>query len=150
MNPPGQEQRMTFRLLSYWNRIRADREFPSLSDVNISEIEEVYHFTFTIDVSGEEAEHSFQYFGPELITIFERNYTGYLLEEALADVIIDNTIGFYPKVIADRRPVSESSEFFSEGAEVRYRSIILPLSSDGEHIDFLMGTTNYKKFYPEG
>ena len=137
---------MTFRILSYWNRIRADKEFPALTDVNISEIEEIYHFTFTIALGETEDEHMVQYFGPDLVSTFGQDYTGSPLIEAMNDTMINNTIGFYEKVIEARRPQSESSEFFMDGKEVKYRSIILPLSSDGEAIDYLFGTTNYKVF----
>ena len=144
--PISQEQRLTFRLLSYWNRIRGTRELPSLSDVNISEITEMWHLTFTIDVSGGEEDHKFQYFGPDLATIFGTDYTGQYLADAMNDTTVNNTLGFYPKVMEDGKPHSESSSFYLEGKEVRYRSLIVPLSSDGETIDFVLGTTNYKIF----
>lgn len=126
--------------------MRGDKSMPSLGDVNIAEITEMYHLTFVLKLGANEDEHQFHYFGPELATIFGVDYTGYTLTEALGDVMINNTIGFYEKVIAERTPHSESSEFFSEGQMVRYRSIILPCSSDDGTIDFLIGTTNYKKF----
>ncbi len=140
----GQEQRGTFRLLSYWNRMRGDRLFASLADINIQEILELWHFSFTIDVQTNY--HFFQYFGPELATIFGQDYTGELLADAMNDVTVDNTIGFYPKVIKMREPALEAASFYSEGFEIKYRSIIVPLSSDGEHIDYVIGTTNYKAF----
>ena len=121
---------------------------PSLGDVNISEITEIYHLTFVIAIGTNEDEHNFHYFGPELASIFGVDYTGYTLAEALGDVMVNNTIGFYDKVLREKTPHSESSEFFSEGKEVRYRSIILPCASNGLDIDFLIGTTNYKKFDP--
>lgn len=143
----GQEQRLTFRLLSYWNRIRGTRAMPALSDVNISEITEIWHFTFTIDLVDPHG-HRFQYFGPSLASVFGQDYTG----EYLADVMeqdggmLANTIGFYDKVVEKAEPALEAASFFSEGNEVRYRSIIVPLSSDGKTIDYLLGTTNYKVF----
>ncbi len=139
----GAEQRLTFRLLSYWNRIRADRDFPSLADVNINEITEMWHFTFTIALR-EDGQHEFHYFGPELINIIGEDFTGENVEEAMDGELLGNLIGFFPKVIEQRSPVSESSHFYSEGREIRYRSLIVPLSSDGKNIDFLVGTTNYK------
>ncbi len=145
----GQEQRLTFRLLSYWNRIRGARPMPSLSDVNISEITEIWHFTFTIDLLDPQG-HRFQYFGPLLANVFGQDYTG----EYLADVmeqdggVLANTIGFYDKVVEKGEPALEAASFYSEGNEVRYRSIIVPLSSDGKTIDYLVGTTNYKVFSP--
>lgn len=144
--PSGSEQRMTFRLLSYWNRIRAGKPLPSLGDVNINEIAEMYHHTFTIEIGDNEEEHRFSYFGPELASVFGQDYTGQYLSDALNDVTVNNTIGFYDKVLNEKTPHSESSEFFNDGHEVRYRSIILPLSSNGVDVDFLIGTTNYKVF----
>lgn len=122
---------------------------PSLSDVNISEITEIWHFTFTIDVA-DPAGHRFQYFGPSLASVFGQDYTG----EYLADVmeqdggILVNTIGFYEKVLEKAEPALEAASFYSNGSEVRYRSIIVPFSSDGKNVDYLVGTTNYKAFTP--
>lgn len=142
---PQTEQRLTFRLLSYWNRIRGDRSMPSLGDVNIQEILELWHFSFTIDVR--EPVHKFHYFGANLTDIFHEDYTGRALQEAMNDdVMVNNTIGFYHRAMASREPVMEAASFYSEGEEVRYRSIIVPLSSDGQTVDFLVGTTNYKRF----
>ena len=145
--PPaaGTEQRLTFRLLSYWNRIRGERAMPSLMDVNIQEILELWYFSFTIDLR--DPDHRFQYFGSKLTDIFNEDYTGWSLQEAInTDIIVNNTIGFYPRAVDKREPVMEAASFFSEGDEVRYRSLIVPLSSDGETVDFLIGTTNYKHF----
>ena len=141
----GAEQRLTFRLLSYWNRIRGDREFPSLADVNINEITEMWHYTFTIALK-ENGEHDFHYFGPELIQVIGEDFTGMQVEEAMEGELLGNLIGFFPKVVEQRSPVSESSHFYSGEKEIRYRSLIVPLSSDGENIDFLVGTTNYKTY----
>lgn len=115
---------------------------PSLADVNINEITEMWHFTFTIALH-EGQPSTFHYFGPELIHVLGEDYTGHEVEEAM-DGLMGNLIGFYPKVIKQRSPVSESSHFYMEGQEARYRSLIVPLSSDGEVIDFLVGTTNYR------
>lgn len=141
----GTEQRLTFRLLSYWNRIRATREFPSLADVNINEISEMWHYTFTIHWRAD-GEHSFQYFGPELISVLGEDVTGMAVEEAMNHSMLGNLIGFFDKVITQRAPVSESSQFFIDGKEIRYRSLMVPLSSNGKDIDYLIGTTNYKAY----
>ncbi len=107
----------------------------------------MWHYTFTIQLGADETESSFQYFGPQLASVFDADHTGKSLEEAFQDdILLQNTIGFYPKTVETRSPVSESSSFFSEGKEVKYRSLIVPLSSDGTIIDFVLGTTNYKIF----
>lgn len=144
--PNQQEQRLTFRLLSYWSRIKGDRPFPSLADMQIADISELWHHTFTLSLVGAPKEHHFQYFGPALASIFNTDYTGEFLEIAMQDVMLSTTLGFYDKVVETRAPASESAEFEYNGKEVRYRSLIVPLSSDGVTIDYLLGTTNYKIF----
>ncbi len=139
------EQRLTFRLLSYWNRIRGDRLFPALSDINISEIEEMWHLSFTIDVTDPD-NHMLQYFGPDLVSIFGTDYTGEAVSEAMNDVILNNTVGSYLKCMAERKPTMEAASFSYDGNELRYRTLTVPFSSDGNTIDYLMGTTNYKAF----
>ncbi len=118
---------------------------PSLSDLNIREIEEIWHFSFTIDVTDPD-EHVFQYFGPDLASIFGTDYTGDTVTEAMNDVILNNTIGSYTKAMEKREPTMEAASFHYDGKELRYRTLVVPLSSDGETIDYIMGTTNYKAF----
>ncbi len=105
----------------------------------------MWHLTFTIALPEAEPPY-FQYFGPELATIIGEDLTNADLEEAFHNSIMGSLIGFYDKVIAQRAPVSESSQFYNSGKEIRYRSLILPLSSDGVRIDYLVGTTNYKAY----
>lgn len=145
--PYNPEQRLSFRLISYWQRVRGERAMPSLADINIAEIQEIWHFSFTINVSSQDLdEHEFLYFGPELIGIFRTDFTGEKVSEAMNDIIINNTIGSYTKTIEKREPTMESSSFHYDDKEFRYRSLFVPLSSDGVNIDYIMGTTNYKIF----
>lgn len=148
ITPPNPaEQRLTFRLLSYWNRMRGKRSFPALADINIADIEEIWHFTFTIHtVSPVRDDHTLLYFGPQLVSIFGMDYTGELVVEALNDVIVNNTIGSYINTLEKREPTMEAASFHYDGKEIRYRSLFVPLSSDGVVIDYIMGTTNYKIF----
>ncbi len=138
------EQRLAFRLLSYWDRVRAGRNFPALSDINIGELLEIWHFSFTINVTNQvHDEHEFLYFGPELTSIFNQDLTGEKISEALNDVILNNTIGSYHRAIEKREPTMDSGKFYYDGQMVKYRTLFVPLSSDGTIIDYIMGTTNY-------
>lgn len=147
ITPPGHEKRGTFRLLSYWSTMKGDREFPKLEELSVQVLEDMWHLCFVIEIRDPIEESVFQYFGPELATVFNTNHGGEPVKQAFEDDwILENTVGFFPKIIKERQPITESSEFFLEGDEVRYRSLIVPLSSDGKKIDYVMGTTNYKIF----
>lgn len=118
---------------------------PSLKDINVSEIEEIWHFSFVINATYAD-DHQMHFFGPKLISVFGEDYSGQRMNEAILDPMLGNTIGFYTKVLQAGEPALEAASFYSDGNEVRYRSIIVPLSDDGQNINFLMGTTNYKVF----
>jgi hypothetical protein len=139
------EQRLAFRLLSYWDRVRLGRKYPALSDINISEIKEMWHFSFTINVSkANESDHEFLYFGPQLVSIFNHDLTGEKVTEAMNDVILNNTIGSYLNCFRKCEPTMDAGAFYYNGREVKYRTLFVPLSSDGANIDYIMGTTNHK------
>ena len=83
----------------------------------------MWHFSFTMAVGGELNDHFFQYFGPELASVFGEDYTGSNVAEAVGDSeLLSNTLGFYLKVIETAAPLSESSSFFMNGKEVPYRA----------------------------
>jgi hypothetical protein len=74
------------------------------------------------------------------------DFTGENVAEAMNDVILNNTVGSYVTCIEKREPTMEAASLFYDGKELRYRTLIVPFSSDGITIDYLMGTTNYKAF----
>ncbi|TAF15782.1 MAG: PAS domain-containing protein [Alphaproteobacteria bacterium] len=139
------EKRLTFRLLSYWNRIRGERSMPLLRDIAIHEIQELWHFTFTIDVR-DRAHPVFQYFGSELRVIFHEDPSGSNVLDALNDVVLNNTIGGYVQCVEKKEPTMEAASFECDGKEFRYRTLCVPFSEDGETVDYIVGTTNYKIF----
>jgi hypothetical protein len=52
----------------------------------------------------------------------------------------------YLQIIANQAPIGFEAEFTNQhGAEVLYRGILLPWSSDGEAIDFVFGVINWKE-----
>jgi hypothetical protein len=50
------------------------------------------------------------------------------------------------QIIANRAPVGFEAEFENQrGTSICYRGILMPLSSDGDTIDFIYGVINWKK-----
>jgi hypothetical protein len=139
------EQRMTFRLLSYWNKLKGEREIPSIKEVNITELGEVWGFCFTICLDDEEKVDEFQYFGAELVALTGVDLSGLNVEKSLPGTMMAQLMDFYPQVILLRSPVSKASKCLQNGCEILYRSLIVPFSSDGNKVDFLMGTTNFRQ-----
>jgi hypothetical protein len=52
----------------------------------------------------------------------------------------------YMQIIANRAPIGFEAEFVShKGANTLYRGILMPLSTDGNEIDFIYGVINWKE-----
>ena len=52
----------------------------------------------------------------------------------------------YLQIIANRAPIGFEAEFVSQrGCSTMYRGILMPLSSDGDTIDFIYGVINWKE-----
>lgn len=142
----AKERRATFRLFSYWIQIKGETKYPLLSSINPKEIPNLWPYLFVIRL-GETPEFSrFQHFGTGLQEIYEQDFGGCTIAEALEDVIFGPTIGYYEKIVEGQAPGVESSSFQMSKKDVKYRSLIAPISSDGKEIDYLIGTSNYKIF----
>ncbi|MCC7260184.1 MAG: hypothetical protein IT567_04055 [Alphaproteobacteria bacterium] len=86
------------------------------------------------------------FFGAQLVQAFQSDCTAFQVGEALDNFLLSSTIDFYHTVITRRAPVSEASRFIIGGKEARYRSLVVPLSTDGNTIDYLIGTANFRIF----
>ncbi len=142
----GNERRMTFRLLSHWQRVRGDKSYPHPDDIRLDDIPELKEFCFIINTRSEDsADYRFDYFGPRLSEIFDGDCINDTIDEAFgSDSKLESTIGFFSKVLEKQEPLSESESFITGSQRILYRSLIVPISTDGQQIDYLLGTTNFK------
>lgn len=140
------EQRSTFRLLSYWNRIREDQKFPMISQVSIGEMADLWDVCFVLDMSNR-VEPEFQHFGSQLVEIFKQDHNGMKLREVDHPVLSDIP-KFLDEVWLMESPVSHCGEVSHEDEKLRYRSLLAPVSEaeKEEEIIYLIGTTNYRAY----
>jgi hypothetical protein len=69
---------------------------------------------------------------------------------AISDVpsrsLLSRLTDHYLQIIANRAPIGFEAEFVNQrGASICYRGILMPLSSDGDTIDFIYGVINWKE-----
>ena len=69
---------------------------------------------------------------------------------SIADVparsLLSRLTDHHLQIIANRAPIGFEAEFVSQrGHNTLYRGILMPLSSDGEAIDFIYGVINWKE-----
>lgn len=135
------ERRLVLRLLDYWRDLAGDRDMPAPKDVDGTAISDMWGHCFVIAV--EDGEPTFTHIGD-----WHREFHG--VDMACApvrtvesDTLIGRATSYLDEVLTRRIPASYGGEFVDvRGRSVLYRSILLPLSSDGSRVEAVLGGAN--------
>jgi hypothetical protein len=144
--PVGRERRMNVRAYNYWAALLDGRDFPSVVDLEPDRIETFRENSILLDFSRDPARPAMRYVGKAL-----RDECGLRPGETRPDVIpgrsmLSRLTDHYLEIIANRAPIGFEAEFANlRGHQTLYRGILLPLSDDGETINFIYGVINWKE-----
>lgn len=138
-----EERRLVLRLMAYWDDLRAERDFPSFGEVDPAVIGEDWPHCYTLTVKHPPIASQFHHLGG----IYRPGLPDRGVE-TLADcphgTLLHAATHYIDRVLHKRVPVSLGGHAHLGADSVLYRSILLPLSSDGETIDHLLGGANYR------
>jgi hypothetical protein len=144
--PKGLERRLVLRLLGYWRSICGDRSFPSFAEVDPAAIPDMWPHCFVLEVVGQESDPVFRHVGVDLASHSDVLLAGRRLSDVPSNTLAAHAVSYAQAVIAKRVPVSRGGEFNRDGnIRVLYRSIILPMSDDGETVSGLFGAANCRE-----
>ncbi|MDX3911339.1 MAG: hypothetical protein QHC67_16200 [Sphingobium sp.] len=140
------ERRMHVRAYNYWASLLGDRMLPSIEDLNPEQIEDFGPHSVLLDFSSGIENPAVVYLGTELRR--ECEIVGPI--ETIGDVptrsLLSRLTDHYLQIIANAAPIGFEAEFVNQrGAEIMYRGILMPFSSDKETIDFVYGVINWKE-----
>ncbi len=148
--PQEIERRLVLRLLAYWRFLCRDNGFASFTDIDPTEIPDLWPHCFILEVLGEGSEPVFRSIGNALATNSNEDLTGQNISVVSAETLIGTAIDYTDEVLQKGVPVSRGGEFVkADGTKVLYRSILLPLSDDGETIRGLFGAANCREIVQE-
>ena len=147
------ENRLILQMLTYWKAMCGDRAFPSLVDVNPSDISDIWPQCFVLDVSGSTESPIFHYIGKSLDADRQIDLALVSGKPALDDDLFRATptsLGQAAKnfrqVLSKKSPVSTSGVFeHPNGKTILYRSILLPLSDDQKTFNYLLGAVSSRR-----
>ncbi len=134
------ERRLVRKLLTYWLRISGDRAFPTLSDIDPDQIADIWDSCFLLDTSQNRDFPYFQYLGPSLA-----KYSGVLLSGKTdwAMTLLDKAVQNFKEAVEKKVPVLvEDNLVRYDGRLILFRAVMLPLSDDGETINYIVGAAN--------
>jgi hypothetical protein len=127
-------------LYDYWRGKADGRRAPSRADIVPAEIKPLLRRIFLVDVVGTPPRFRFRLVGTEVVDYFGEEITGRYLDELDLDEVDHDIVADYRRVAAFGKPVCSRWTYQKhDGKLLRYERILLPLSSDGETIDMLLG-----------
>ena len=139
------ERRMHVRAYNYWVSLLDGRDFPSIEDLEPGEVSDFSTHSVLLDFTCGRDNPAIPYIGTDI-----RDECG-LSDDArtIADVpsrsLLSRLTDHYMQIIANREPIGFEAEFVNQrNANICYRGILMPFSSDGDTIDFIYGVINWK------
>jgi hypothetical protein len=144
--PSGMERRLVLRLLAYWRNLSDEGSIPSFDQVDPESIPEIWANCFVIDLSGAEDEPVIRVVGENLAKTSTVDLVDLPLSQLPQNTLIERATGYVGEVVRKSVPISRGGEFVKgDGTTVLYRSVILPMSDDGETLCGLLGAANCRE-----
>jgi hypothetical protein len=140
------ERRMHVRAYNYWVSLLDGRAYPSIGDVDPANIEDFGPNSVLLDFTAGTDNPGVAYLGKALRE--ECGIEGSIqnIEEVPSRSLLSRLTDHYLQIIANCAPIGFEAEFLSQrGMNTMYRGILMPLSSDGDRIDFIYGVINWKE-----
>ena len=139
------ERRMHVRAYNYWVSLLRGRPYPSIEDVNPSTLADFGPHSVLLDFTKSEEDPTISYVGDAIRS--ECRIEGELgrVSDVPSRSLLSRLTDHYLQIIANCAPIGFEAEFVgNEGQNTMYRGILMPLSSDGQRIDFIYGVINWK------
>jgi hypothetical protein len=135
------EKRLVLRILAYWREVQGDRRFPKPNEISEAHLGDDGQFCFRLAVGADASEPLFVSVG-EFFRGQMPNVVGSAISACPSGSLIAAATGSVNDVLSRGVPVSIGGVATNGGQPVLFRSILLPMSSDGVVIDEVLGAAN--------
>ena len=139
------ERRMHVRAYNYWVSLLGSRDFPSIEELEPSEVEDFASQSVLLDFTCGRDNPAIPYVGAALRDECGLDDDMRTINEVPSRSLLSRLTDHYMQIVANRAPVGFEAEFNNQREEtICYRGILMPFSSNGEEIDFIYGVINWK------
>lgn len=146
-SPVGQdERRMQVRAYNYWAGLLGDGTFPTVTTLldgvypDFADNAVLLHFDDGIE------DPAIKFVGTLLAEECGTESSIERLSQVPGRSLLSRITDHYMQIIANQAPIGFEAEFVNQhGRTILYRGILLPFSSDGLQIDYIMGVINWKE-----
>ncbi|HEX8366788.1 MAG TPA: hypothetical protein VF603_16025 [Allosphingosinicella sp.] len=140
------ERRMHVRAYNHWVSLLDGRPYPLIEDLDPANIEDFGPHSVLLDFSGNSEDPEVCFLGRALRAECGLDSNIRRISEVPARSLLSRLTDHYLQIIANSAPIGFEAEYLNRrGVNTLYRGILMPLSSDGEAIDFIYGVINWKE-----
>jgi hypothetical protein len=143
-----QEQRLTLRLLRYWELVRKNKPYPEYIHFNTAAIEEIWPWCFVVSVGKRKrAAYTYEYMGEPVAKLYGHNLTGMTIDYTMTQFpggVIHKKL---PEVVEAAVPMTDDGHFVSaEQGLIKYRACYLPFGNKKNGITHIIVGISCRKF----
>ena len=140
------ERRMHVRAYNYWVSLLNGRPYPSIGDVDPHTLDDFGGNSVLLDFSQDPQDPQIAFLGRSLRVECGVDQDIRNISEVPTRSLLSRLTDHYMQIIANRAPIGFEAEFVGRrGQNTMYRGILMPLSSNGDSIDFIYGVINWKE-----
>jgi len=140
------ERRMHIRAYNYWASLLGDRTLPSIEDLNPSELHDFGSHSVLLDFTGGVENPAIAFLGSALAAQCGITAPITRASDIPPRTLLSRLTDHYLQIVANAAPIGFEAEFTNQrGAEIMYRGIMMPFSTDDDTIDFVYGVINWKE-----
>lgn len=142
MKMPGEERRLCQRVVKAWRSI-AQHDLPSVDDIDILDLGNDRENCFCIDLSLSGPQPYFVFIGEELTPYINLFLNG---TAPLETDIMDLAAVDMDRAALSKEPVERSAVVKTkDGRRIAFRSVLMPISADGDGVTHIFGAMNGKR-----
>jgi hypothetical protein len=139
------ERRMHVRAYNYWASLLDGRDYPSVEDLEPADLKDFAPYSVLLDFTAGRDDPATSYIGDAIRAECGLADSVQTIADVASGSLLSRLTDHYMQIIANRAPVGFEAEFVNQrGDNIGYRGILMPLSSDGDTIDFIYGVINWK------
>src|SRR3546814_20852643 len=145
----GDGRRMRVRAYNHWAALLSDRALPSVEDLDLGHVGDFRPHSVLLDFTAGLENPGVAFLGDRLRAESQIDADVRHISQIPGRSLLSRLTDHYLQIIANRAPIGFEAEFVNDsGTTIMYRGILLPFSSDGEAIDFILGVINWKEAEP--
>ena len=147
----GDTDRLEADALNYWSSKLDGRKCPAIADLDLQSSDDFHAHGLLFDFAGDRGNPKIAHMGAELGKHLASPGENGRLDETLSYSLATHLKKHFSQVFTEQAPIDFEEVFLkSNGDSVVGHGVLLPWTSDGDQIDFVLAVMNWKESEEDG